>query len=97
MPPGLCALFVTVIIIKDGKGCGRTLYGVLMSLLYPLWVPARSIYLTVKELFWGKDKEEELNIMKGLKMFEQLGQYFLFMLQYFINKSSDIQERPAHS
>ena len=49
-----------------------------LALLYPLTVPAVSIYWAAKELFLGEDKEENLTVMKALKMFEHLGQYFLF-------------------
>ena len=49
--------------------------GVFTVLLYPLVVPAESIYWAARELFWGEDKEYILTEMKGLKMFEHLGQY----------------------
>ena len=42
-------------------------------LVYPLVVPAGSIYWAAKELFWGEDEEEILTTMKGFKMFEHLG------------------------
>ena len=51
-----------------------------LALLYPLWVPTQSIYYAARELFWGKDKEDDLTAMKGLKMFEHLGLYFLFSI-----------------
>ena len=66
--------------ITDWTGCGDALMRVFIALLYPLGVPALSIYYAARELFWGKDKEEDLNEMKGLKMFEHLGQYFLFSI-----------------
>ena len=44
-----------------------------LALLYPLSVPVASIYLAARELYSGKDKEEDLTFMKGLKMFEHLG------------------------
>ena len=47
-------------------------------LVYPLSVPAASIYWAARELFWGEDQEESLTRMKGWKIFEHLGQYFRF-------------------
>ena len=43
------------------------------ALVYPLIVPAGSIYWAARELFWGEDREKDLTRMNGLKMFEHLG------------------------
>ena len=70
-----------MIVIKERKGSGAALLRlVFVALFYPLFVPIASIYLAAKELFWGKDRENDLTVMKGLKLFEQLGQYFLFSI-----------------
>ena len=73
LPQALCALYEIVWSIKNRKGCGDILEELFIALLYPLVVPALSIYWAARELFWGKDKEEELTEMKGYKMFEHLG------------------------
>ena len=76
MPPGLCALYIIFWSILNRKGCGGALLvAVSLAALYPVFVPTGSIYLAARELFWGKDGE---GLMKRLKMFEHLGQYFLF-------------------
>ena len=76
MPPGLCALYIILWSILNRKGCGDALLvAVSLAALYPVFVPAGSIYLAARELFWGKNSE---GLMKRLKMFEHLGQYFLF-------------------
>ena len=93
LPPGLVALVFGSIGITDGCGCA--LGGVFFGLLYPLCLPAASIYFSDREVFWGEDEEDDLAMIKILKIFEHLGQYFLFSISKF--KSSDIQERPAHS
>ena len=69
LPPGLCVLWAIVAIKKDKEECET----VFLALLYPLWVPAESIYHAARELFWGEDREEGLTAMKALKMFEHLG------------------------
>ena len=73
LPGVLCALVMIVESIKDWDGCGDFLWGLFAALVYPLWVPATSIYFAARELFWGEDKEGELTKMKGFKMFEHLG------------------------
>ena len=73
LPQALCALFVIVFSIKNRKGCGDILVPLFLALFYPLYVPAESIYHAARELFWGEDREENLNAMKGMKMFEHLG------------------------
>ena len=51
-----------------------------LGLLYPLVVPATSIYYSAKLLLGGEDDEEWLTRMKGLKMLEHLGQYCHFSI-----------------
>ena len=80
LPPGLAALWLIVWGIKERLGCGDVLLGVFFGLFYPLTVPAFSIYWAVKELFLGEDKESGLTTVKGLKMFEHLGEYLLFSI-----------------
>ena len=75
-------MFMIIVIIKEKRGCEGSLAGVFVALFYPLAVPAGSIYLAAKELFWGKDEEDILTFMKGLKLFEHLGQYFLFSILF---------------
>ena len=78
LPQALLALYWIVYSIKNRLGCGVVLAGLFIALLYPLRVPAKSIYWAARELFWGDYREKELTAMKGLKMFEHLGMYFLF-------------------
>ena len=73
MPQALCALLVIVVIINDWKGCGVALLSLVFALLYPLTVPAVSIYYAARELFWGEDREKDLTPMKEIKMFEHFG------------------------
>ena len=80
LPLGLAALYMIVWVIQDKPGCGEALVGVVLALLYPLTVPIASIFLAAKDLFWGKEKGEDLTFMKGLKMFEHLGEYFFFCI-----------------
>ena len=81
LPQLLCALFVLDWCIREGEGCGRTLWIVFFhGLLYPLLVPIYSIIVAVKILLYGEEKYDNLNETKGFKMFELLGQYFLFII-----------------
>ena len=84
LPPGLCALFTIAVMIIQSNwrdvGCEEALLGVALALSYHLTVPAVSIYLAAKELFFGQDKERDQTTAKALKMFEHLGQYFLFRI-----------------
>ena len=73
LPQGLAALFVMAWRLKEGPGCGHILLGLTVVLLYPLAVPIPSIYWAALELIRGEDKEEALDFMKGLKIFEHLG------------------------
>ena len=79
LPQGLWALYAIVSLIKDRTGCWTALLRLFLAQLFPLIVPASSIYLAARELFWGEDREDDLNMMKGLKMFEHLGE-FLFRI-----------------
>merc|ERR1711879_547754 len=74
LPQALCALAGIVISMKDRLGCGDALLGVFTSLLYPLYVPAMSIYYSGKLLLGGEDEGDNLTNMKVLKMFEHLGE-----------------------
>ena len=80
LPQALFALFVIVRNIKNRDGCRDALKVLFGALLYPLVVPALSIYWAARELFLGEDKEGDLGWMKAMKMFEHLGQYFLFSI-----------------
>ena len=73
MPQALFALLLIVVSIIDWPGCGTVLVMLFYALVYPLIVPAGSIYWAARELFWGEDNEWWLSEMKGLKMFEHLG------------------------
>ena len=73
MPQALCALLLIVVSIIDWPGCGTVLVMLFYALVYPLIVPAGSIYWAARELFWGEEREEALTWMNGLKMFEHLG------------------------
>ena len=81
LPQLLSTLFVIVMVIKHGERCGDALGMVFLSgPLYPLLVPARTIVLAGRQLLSGENKENDLAAMKGMKMFEHLGQYFLFII-----------------
>ena len=71
LPQGLCTLVAIIGSIKNREGCGELLVRLVFVLVYPLVVPAGSIYWAAKELFWGED--EIMTMMNGLKMFEHLG------------------------
>ena len=73
MPQALCALLLIVVSIIDWPGCGTVLVMLFYALVYPLIVPAGSIYWAARELFWGEDRGENLTFMTGLKMYEHLG------------------------
>ena len=73
LPQGLCTLVAIIGSIKNREGCGELLVRLVFVLVYPLVVPAGSIYWAAKELFWGENEEEILTTMKGFKMFEHLG------------------------
>ena len=72
LPQALYALLWIVLIIKDRGGYGVVLLLLFLALVYPLAVPALSIYGAARELFWGEDEEEDLTRMKAIKMFEHL-------------------------
>ena len=74
----LCTLYFIVEIIKYRPGCGDVLLSLFLALLYPLTVPALSIYFAARQLFWGKDKEDELDTLKVVRLFEHLGENCLF-------------------
>ena len=71
LPQALCALLLIVVSIIDWPGCGTVLVMLFYAPVYPLIVPAGSIYWAARELFWGED--EMMTMMNGLKMFEHLG------------------------
>ena len=72
-----------VINTTDRPGCGPALQNVFLALLYPLSVPAVSIYEWGKLILGGDDEETTQTGTKSWRMFEHLGQHF-FCLQYFI-------------
>ena len=81
LPQLLSTLFTIVTSIKNRGRCGDTLLYVFVGgLLYPLALPISSIYLSASQLLTGEDEEERLTSMKGMKIFEHLGQYFLFII-----------------
>ena len=80
LPQGLLALYWIVRSIEERPGCGDALLGVFVALMYPLLVPELSIIFSAGELFLGDDEKEVLTFTKALKMFEHLGQYFLFSI-----------------
>ena len=81
LPQLLCALSMIVYSIAAEEGCGDVLLaGFIFGLLYPLVVPAVTIYQSLKILCGDKDKYDWLTFMKGFKIFEHLGQYFLFII-----------------
>ena len=70
---GLSTLFMIVYSIKKRQGCGDALVGLFTALLYPLSIPAVSIYYSGKVLLGWEDKNDWLEVIKGAKMFEHLG------------------------
>ena len=61
-----------VINTTDRPGCGEALQNVFLALLYPLSVPALSIYESGKLLLQGEDQTGT----RAWRLFEHLGQYF---------------------
>ena len=88
MPQAISTLFLMVAIMMFWNGCRDALqYVFLYGLLYPLVVPAMSIYYSAKLLLGGKDEddwlttikdEEMLTGLKAFKVWEHFGPYFLF-------------------
>ena len=82
LPTELFALVVIVVVIKvrERSWGDDLIVAVSLGALYPLYIPAATIFLAARELFRGKDKEDDLFWMKAFTMFEHLGQYFLFSI-----------------
>ena len=75
----LCILFA-IIAIKAGDKNGLKLF--ILSALYPVSVPAWSVYMSCREIFLGEDWTEgpddyDLSGMKFLKMFEHIGEFYV--------------------
>ena len=51
LPQALFTLYAIVMFIKYRAGCGLVLEGLFLALIYPLLVPALSIYCAARELF----------------------------------------------
>ena len=73
---GICYFIVS----RDKNG----LKFLIFSTLYPVSVPALSVYLSCKEIFLGEDWTEgpddstfDLTFMKFLKMFEHIGEFYV--------------------
>ena len=55
----------------------------IISVLYPVSVPAWSVYCSCREIFLGEDWTEDTNTdfhltaMKMLKMFEHIGEFYV--------------------
>ena len=75
----MSTLYLLTLWIKVRPAVGDAFGLLFIALLYPLIVPTASIYCSAKLLLLGEDRDAErrLALMKGIKMFEQLGQYFL--------------------
>merc|ERR1719507_775530 len=70
LPQALATLFMIVINTTDRPGCGEALQNVFLALLYPLSVPALSIYESGKLLFRGQDQTGT----RAWRLFEHLGE-----------------------
>ena len=80
-PHVLCVLFAICyfIVVRDKNG----LKVFIISALYPVSVPVRSVYLSFREIFLDEDWTEhsdtgfDLNDMKVLKMYEHIGEFYV--------------------
>ena len=80
LPQALWALVMIDWNIQNWKGWRNVLLDLSLALLYPLLVPARSIYWAARELFWGEVHESFMKVhqsfmkeIKAMEMFEHLG------------------------
>ena len=79
----MCILFAIYIIKfnRDFEKFDLKLF--IISVLYPVSVPAWSVYCSCREIFLGEDWTEDpdrffdLNDRKALKMFEYIGEFYL--------------------
>ena len=82
-PHVMCILFVIFAIIAGGSYDKNELKFFIISALYPVSVPARSVYLSCREIFLGEDwtgfNDMVFNLtgMKFLKMFEHIGEFYV--------------------
>ena len=81
-PHVLCILYAIFAIIVDGDYDKDDLKLFIISALYPVSVPAFSVYLSCRQLFLGEDwtdtdKGFDLTGMKFLKMFEHIGEFYV--------------------
>jgi len=75
----------------------------ILSTLYPVSVPALSVYCSCREIFLGEDWSEDsdlwnlnLNAMKFMKIFEHIGEALpqLIMMSVFIANNGGPDEHP---
>ena len=82
-PHVMCILVGIIAIIVNGAYDKDGLKYFIFSALYPVSVPAWSVYLSCREIFLGEDWTEDpdrffdLNDRKALKMFEYIGEFYL--------------------
>ena len=80
LPLVLATLFMILINTTDRPGCGPSLWNVALALLYPLSVPAVSIYESGKLILGVDDEETTQTGTRSWRMFEHLGQCFLLII-----------------
>ena len=78
----MCILFAIYLIIHDRVYDKDSLKSFIFSALYPVSVPAWSVYCSCREIFLGEDwtdtsKDFDLTGMKMLKMFEHIGEFYV--------------------
>ena len=78
-------MIAKILIKKERLDCGEDYYyyniqNVFLALLYPLTVPAISIYYSGKLLLGGEDEYDRLTRMTAWKIGELIGQDFLFII-----------------
>ena len=79
----MCIMFAIYIIKfnRDFEKFDLKLF--IISVLYPVSVPAWSVYCSCREIFLGEDWTEDTNTdfhltaMKMLKMFEHIGEFYV--------------------
>ena len=79
-PHVMCIMFAIYIIKfnRDFEKFDLKLF--IISVLYPVSVPAWSVYMSCREIFLGEDWTERdfgLTLMKRLKMFEHIGEFYV--------------------
>ena len=75
----MCFLFAIILIIARRYYDKLGLKLFIISVLYPVSVPAWSVYLSCREIFldedWTDTLDFDLTTMKALKMFEHIGEF----------------------